>query len=41
MFKILDKAQISSKKKIKFCDYLIVNNRTKLILKRKVNSIIK
>ena len=41
MFKILDKAQISSKKKIKFCDCLIVNNRTKLILKRKVNSIIK
>ena len=41
MFNLLDKNQISAKKKIKFCDYLIVNNKTKNILKEKVNDIIK
>ncbi len=41
MFYLLDKNQISAKKKIKFCDYLIVNNKSKNILKKKVNDIIK
>ncbi len=41
MFHLLDKNQISSKKKIKYCDYLIVNNKTKSVLKKKVNDIIK
>ena len=40
MFNFLDKNQISSKKKIKFCDYLIVNNKSKNILKKKVHDII-
>ena len=40
MFKLLDKNQISSKKKIKHCDYLIVNNKSKNILKKKVYDII-
>tara|TARA_A100000164_G_C21900271_1_gene770139 strand:+ start:1194 stop:1748 length:555 start_codon:yes stop_codon:yes gene_type:complete len=41
MFYILDNNQISAKKKIKYCDYLIVNNKSKNILKKKVNDIIK
>ena len=41
MFYLLDKNQISAKKKIKFCDYLIVNNKSKNYLRKKVTSIIK
>ena len=40
MFNLLDKNQISPKKKIKHCDYLIVNNKSKNILKKKVHDII-
>ncbi len=40
MFNLLDKGQISPRKKVKFCDYLIVNNKSKIFLKRKVNDII-
>ena len=40
MFYLLDKNQISAKKKVKYCDYLIVNNKSKIFLKRKVNDII-
>ena len=40
MFYLLDKNQISAKRKIKYCDYLIVNNKSKSILKRKVYDII-
>ncbi len=40
MFSILDKNQLPEKKKLKYCDYLIVNNKSKNILKRKVNDII-
>lgn len=40
MFDLLDKGQISPKKKMKFCNYLIVNNKSKIILKKKVNDII-
>ena len=36
MFNLLDKNQLKPKKKIKYCDYLIVNNKTKNILKKKV-----
>ena len=36
----LDKNQMSPKKKIKYCDYLIVNNKSKNILKQKVHDII-
>ena len=39
MFNLLDKSQMSAKKKIKFCDYLIVNNKSKSVLKKKVNDI--
>ena len=39
MFNLLDKNQMSAKKKIKFCDYLIVNNKSKSVLKKKVNDI--
>ena len=41
MFKLLDKGQMSAKKKIKYSDYLIVNNSSKSILKKRVNDIIK
>ena len=40
MFKLLDENQTSPKKKIKYCDYLIVNNKSKNILKKKVNDMI-
>ncbi len=40
MFNLLDNNQISPKKKIKYCDYLIVNNKSKNILKQKVHDII-
>ena len=41
MFNLLDKSQIPPRKKIKYCDYLIVNNKSKEILKKKVNGIIR
>tara|TARA_B100001057_G_scaffold118209_1_gene116766 strand:+ start:190 stop:744 length:555 start_codon:yes stop_codon:yes gene_type:complete len=41
MFYLLDKNQIPAKKKIKHCDYLIVNNKSKNFLKKKVSDIIK
>ena len=41
MFDLLDQNQMYYKKKIKYCDYLIVNNKSKNILKRKVGDIIK
>lgn len=41
LFNILDKGQIPAKKKIKYCDYLIVNNSSKNVLKKKVNDIIR
>ena len=40
MFKILDKNQIPAQKKIQFCDFLIVNNKSLKILKQRVNGII-
>ena len=40
IFHLLDKNQISAKKKIKYCDYLIVNNGTKNLRKKKVSDII-
>ena len=41
MFYLLDKNQIPAKKKIKYCDYLIVNNKSKSLIKKKVIDIIK
>ena len=41
MFSLLDKNQMPAKNKIKYCDYLIVNNKSKKLLKQKVNDIIK
>ena len=41
MFKLLDKGQMPAKKKLKYSDYLIVNNSSKSILKKRVNGIIK
>ena len=40
MFDLLDQNQMYYKKKIKYCDYLIVNNKSKNYLKKKVNDII-
>ena len=41
MFYLLDRNQISAKNKIKYCDYLIVNNKSKNFLKKKVTDIIR
>tara|TARA_B100001057_G_scaffold484064_1_gene561601 strand:+ start:7077 stop:7628 length:552 start_codon:yes stop_codon:yes gene_type:complete len=41
MFYLLDKNQMLAKNKIKYCDYLIVNNKSKTFLKKKVADIIK
>jgi len=41
MFFLLDTNQIQANKKITYCDYLVVNNKSKNILKQKVNDIIK
>ena len=41
MFSLLDKNQISAKSKIKYCDYLIVNNKSKKFLKKKVTDILR
>lgn len=41
MFNLLDQNQISQRKKIYHSDYLIVNNATKNILKKRINAIIK
>ena len=41
MFNLLDQNQISQRKKIHHSDYLIVNNATKNILKKRINAIIK
>ena len=40
MFHLLDKSQIAAQKKIRYCDFLIVNNKSKNILKKKVHDII-
>ena len=40
MFQLLDKNQMDAQKKVKYCDYLIVNNKSKKLLKKKVNDII-
>ncbi len=41
MFHLLDKNQIPAKNKIKYCDYLIVNNKSKNYLRKKVADIIR
>ena len=41
LFDILDKNQIKARNKEKFCDYKIVNNRSKEILKKNVLNIMK
>lgn len=40
LFLVLDKNQISERKKIKYSDILVVNNKSKKALKTKVNDII-
>ena len=38
---LLDSKQLSEKKKIKYCDYVVVNENNIKILKRKLLTIIK
>ena len=40
LFQILDAKQLSDNKKIKYCDHLVVNEKNKTILKKKLLSII-
>ena len=41
MFNFLDKNQMSQRKKVKYCDYIIVNNHSKTVLKNRIAAIIK
>ena len=41
MFNLLDKNQMPQKKKLYYCDYLIVNNGSKKVLKKRITDIIK
>jgi dephospho-CoA kinase len=38
-FNFLDKKQLNQQKKTKYCDFIIVNNKSKKNLKKKVNDI--
>ena len=40
MFYLLDNNQISIKKKARYCDYLIVNNKSKKYLRKKITGIL-
>ena len=40
-FNLLDKKQLSDEKKIKYCDYVIVNEKNLKILKKKLLDILK
>ena len=41
IFNLLDNKQLSERKKIKYCDYVVVNENNIKILKRKLLTIIK
>lgn len=41
MFNLLDKNQMPQRKKSYYCDYLIVNNNSKKVLKKRITDIIK
>ena len=41
LFSILDKHQLKDSKKMKFCDHIVVNNKSLSILKKKLLNIIK
>ena len=40
LFTLLDKKQMNVQKKIRFCDYVVVNEKDLKILKKKLSSII-
>ena len=41
LFKVLDKQQLKENKKIKYCDYVVVNNHSIKLLKKKLFNIIR
>ena len=41
IFEILNSKQLSDKKKIKFCDHVVTNEKNKKLLKKKLSDIIK
>ena len=41
MFNLLDKNQMPQRKKLNYCDYLIVNNNSKNVLKKRITDIIR
>jgi len=41
LFLKLDKSQLEDRKKLKFCDHIVVNNTSKSVLRRKLLAIIK
>ena len=40
LFSLLDKHQLKDSKKMKFCDHIVVNNKSLFILKKKLSNII-
>ena len=41
MFNLLDKNQMPQRKKLNYCDYLIVNNNSINVLKKRITDIIR
>ena len=41
LFKVLNSKQLSDKKKLRYCDHLVVNEKNKSILKKQLLNIIK
>ena len=41
LFRLLDKHQIKDNKKMKFCDHIIVNNKSLAVLKKNLLNIIR
>ena len=41
LFEILDNKQIKDNKKLKYCDHVVVNNKSLFILKKKLSNILK
>ena len=41
LFSLLDNHQLNDRKKMKFCDHIVVNNKSLTILKKNLSNIIK
>ena len=41
LFKVLNSKQLSDEKKLRYCDHVVVNEKNKIILKKRLLNIIK